>query len=233
MLVKDLRSRGLKSRSDSLGVAIDLRLSRRVVRCGGEEPTRIGPRVNTFRELFRRFFPGSRKDGGSTGENSPHGTAGGRERRMEQEEREGMEGRLEAVKCGGWVETASRGRGKAGFRTANGREIREEQPEEPRRARNTRKGEGGGTGESMDTMNVVVGMRRRRDDSPALFILAGKTAFRKGPARVGQTTRLIVCHAVFHGGKPAARAARGIGRLPRSKGGCHPCVPKGPKALQS
>jgi hypothetical protein len=65
---------------------------------------------------------------------------GGGARRMKQEEREGNGGVPGAEKGGGRVETASRGRGKAGFYTADGRET----SEEPRKARNTRKGEGGG-----------------------------------------------------------------------------------------
>jgi len=53
MLVKDLLSRGLKSRSDSLGVAIDFRLSRRLLRGDGETlvgTTRLG------QSLLRRFL---------------------------------------------------------------------------------------------------------------------------------------------------------------------------------
>ena len=83
----------------------------------------------------------------------------------------------------------------------------------------------------MDTMDVVVGMRRRRDDSPALFILAGKTAFRKGPARVGQTTRLIVCLAVFHGGKPAARSGKRFWPFPPIEGWMLPLRPEGAEGV--
>jgi hypothetical protein len=116
MLVKDLLSRGLKSRSDSLGVAIDLRLSRRVVRCGGEEATQIGGRVNTFRELFRHFFRGPRKQAGSTASLFPWNRKDARAEDGSDADPGG--GRApEGAEIG---EEIPAGRGKRGFQPRNG-----------------------------------------------------------------------------------------------------------------
>jgi hypothetical protein len=82
MLVKDLRSRGLKSRSDPCGAAIDSRLSRRCFRAAGRNLPGSAPGSTPFGRIFRFFS----RDDGSTGvprRSFSRGTRGRRERRRE------------------------------------------------------------------------------------------------------------------------------------------------------
>ena len=92
MLVKDLRSRGLKSRSDPCGAAIDSRLSRRCFRAAGRNLPGSTPGSTPFGNFFAIFL----RDDGRTGVprgGFSGGTAGGlMEEGVEAEEREGPEG---------------------------------------------------------------------------------------------------------------------------------------------